>query len=56
MNAEILGVEFGECVDVFEPDNLVQHFHEFTPAWGVGVPPCPNLIVDVFKDMWQRET
>ena len=44
--AEALGVEIGECADMFQPDNMVQHFHEFTPAWDVGVPPTANLIVD----------
>ncbi len=32
MKAEVLGVEIGECADVFQPDILVQHFHEFTPG------------------------
>ena len=31
---------------MFQADDNVQHFHEFTPAWGGGVPPTANLIVD----------
>lgn len=46
MKAEVIGIEIGECRDVLQADEMLQHFHEFTPDWGVGVPPVANLIVD----------